>query len=138
MKPFHRRPSAFPRSLRPSLPVVLPPSLAQSRRLTEIPTRLRSLRPLPNPAINGTIESQGFDLAQSVPESSTSKRLLVENVKALLEVESGVSLQQQQLLCNGKEIKNHEKLNGLIVCDGDLIMMVSNNAAALGNRLCNV
>ncbi|KMT12651.1 hypothetical protein BVRB_4g091100 [Beta vulgaris subsp. vulgaris] len=57
----------------------------------------------------------------------------VENVKALLEVESGVSLQQQQLLYNGKEMKNHEKLNGLGVCDGDLIMMVSNNAAAPGS-----
>ncbi|GMH24397.1 hypothetical protein Nepgr_026240 [Nepenthes gracilis] len=49
----------------------------------------------------------------------------VENVKALLEVESRVALQQQQLLYNGKEMSNHEKLSGLGVGDGDLIMMVS-------------
>ncbi|KAL2945029.1 Protein DDI1-like protein 2 [Bienertia sinuspersici] len=53
----------------------------------------------------------------------------VENVKALLEVESGVTLQQQQLLYNGKEMNNHEKLSGLGVCDGDLIMMLISNAA---------
>ncbi|KNA09910.1 hypothetical protein SOVF_149300 [Spinacia oleracea] len=49
----------------------------------------------------------------------------VENVKALLEVESGVVLQQQQLMYNGKEMNNHEKLSGLGVCEGDLIMMLS-------------
>ncbi|KAL9235255.1 hypothetical protein vseg_010030 [Gypsophila vaccaria] len=52
----------------------------------------------------------------------------VENVKALLEVESGVALQQQQLLYNGKEMRNHEKLSSLGVVDGDLIMMVSSSA----------
>ncbi|XP_057528510.1 protein DNA-DAMAGE INDUCIBLE 1-like isoform X2 [Amaranthus tricolor] len=50
----------------------------------------------------------------------------IENVKALLEVESGVTLQQQQLLYNGKEMRNHEKLSALGVSDGDLIMMLSN------------
>lgn len=50
----------------------------------------------------------------------------VENVKALLEVESRLPLQQQQLLYNGKEMRNHEKLSSLGVRDGDLIMMVSN------------
>ncbi|XP_021748946.1 uncharacterized protein LOC110714720 [Chenopodium quinoa] len=52
----------------------------------------------------------------------------VENVKALLEVESGVVLQQQQLMYNGKEMNNHDKLSVLGVCDGDLIMMLSNAA----------
>lgn len=57
----------------------------------------------------------------------------VENVKALLEVESRVPLQQQQLLYNGKEMRNHEKLSGLGVRDGDLIMMVSNAAGVSGS-----
>lgn len=34
-------------------------------------------------------------------------------------------LQQQQLLYNGKEIRNAEKLSGLGVSDGDLVMMVA-------------
>ncbi|XP_050237300.1 protein DNA-DAMAGE INDUCIBLE 1 isoform X2 [Mercurialis annua] len=54
----------------------------------------------------------------------------VENVKALLEVETQVPLQQQQLLYNGKEIRNHEKLSALGVKDEDLLMMVSAAAAA--------
>ncbi|CAL1370390.1 unnamed protein product [Linum trigynum] len=49
----------------------------------------------------------------------------VENIKALLEVETQVPLQQQQLLYNGKEIRNDEKLSVLGVKDDDLIMMVS-------------
>ncbi|KAM7269410.1 hypothetical protein ACFE04_024907 [Oxalis oulophora] len=49
----------------------------------------------------------------------------VENVKALLEVETRVSLNQQQLVYNGKEIRNHENLNALGVKDDDLLMMVS-------------
>jgi len=49
----------------------------------------------------------------------------VENLKALLEVETQVPLQQQQLLFNGKEIRNAEKLSALGVNDGDLVMMVS-------------
>ncbi|XP_019196673.1 PREDICTED: DNA damage-inducible protein 1-like isoform X1 [Ipomoea nil] len=49
----------------------------------------------------------------------------VENLKALLEVETQVPLQQQQLLYNGKEIRNAEKLSGLGVSDGDLVMMVA-------------
>lgn len=49
----------------------------------------------------------------------------VENLKALLEVETRVSLQQQQLLYNGKEMNNAEKLSSLGVNDGDLVMMVS-------------
>ncbi|XP_058219053.1 protein DNA-DAMAGE INDUCIBLE 1 [Rhododendron vialii] len=49
----------------------------------------------------------------------------VENLKALLEVETQVPLQQQQLLLNGKEIRNAEKLSAVGVNDGDLVMMVS-------------
>ncbi|KAL6999062.1 DNA damage-inducible protein 1 [Sarracenia purpurea var. burkii] len=49
----------------------------------------------------------------------------VENLKALLEVETQVPLQQQQLLFNGKEMRNVEKLSALGVNDGDLVMMVS-------------
>ncbi|KAK6124036.1 hypothetical protein DH2020_042216 [Rehmannia glutinosa] len=48
----------------------------------------------------------------------------VENLKALLEVE--VPLQQQQLLYNGREMRNSEKLSAVGVSDGDLVMMVSN------------
>ncbi|KAJ6887449.1 DNA damage-inducible protein 1 [Populus alba x Populus x berolinensis] len=53
----------------------------------------------------------------------------VENVKALLEVEAQVPLQQQQLLYNGREMRNNEKLSALGVKDEDLVMMVSNAAA---------
>ncbi|KAL4564213.1 hypothetical protein LXL04_028269 [Taraxacum kok-saghyz] len=49
----------------------------------------------------------------------------VENLKALLEIESQVPLQQQQLLYNGKEMGNAETLSRLGVTDGDLVMMVS-------------
>ncbi|KAM7499048.1 hypothetical protein LguiA_023462 [Lonicera macranthoides] len=49
----------------------------------------------------------------------------VENLKALLEVETQVPLQQQQLLYNGKEMKNAERLRALGVGEGDLVMMVS-------------
>lgn len=52
----------------------------------------------------------------------------VENVKALLEVETRVPLQQQQLLFNGQEMRNNEKLSALGVKDEDLVMMVSNAA----------
>lgn len=54
----------------------------------------------------------------------------VENLKALLEIESRVPLQQQQLLYNGKEMRNNETLSGLGVADGDLVMMVSNTSSA--------
>ncbi|KAL2523798.1 ubiquitin family protein [Abeliophyllum distichum] len=57
----------------------------------------------------------------------------VENLKALLEVETQVPLQQQQLLYNGKEMRNAEKLGALGVSDGDLVMMVS-NASSTGAR----
>ncbi|KAH9652529.1 protein DNA-DAMAGE INDUCIBLE 1 [Citrus sinensis] len=55
----------------------------------------------------------------------------VENVKALLEVETQVPLQQQQLLYNGREMNNAEKLSALGVKDEDLVMMVSNAASRI-------
>ncbi|KAJ4725403.1 DNA damage-inducible protein 1 [Melia azedarach] len=54
----------------------------------------------------------------------------VENVKALLEVETRVPLQQQQLLYNGREMRNAEKLSALGVKDEDLVMMVSNASSS--------
>ncbi|XP_022857606.1 DNA damage-inducible protein 1-like [Olea europaea var. sylvestris] len=57
----------------------------------------------------------------------------VENLKVLLEVETQVPLQQQELLFNGKEMSNSEKLGALGVTDGDLVMMVS-NASSSGAR----
>ncbi|KAL6630026.1 hypothetical protein ACP70R_029791 [Stipagrostis hirtigluma subsp. patula] len=47
----------------------------------------------------------------------------VENLKALLEVETRVPLQRQQLHFNGKEMQNSEKLSAVGVQDGDLVMM---------------
>jgi len=41
-----------------------------------------------------------------------------------------VPLQQQQLLFNGKEVRNSEKLSALGVKDDDLLMMVSGAGAA--------
>lgn len=38
-------------------------------------------------------------------------------------------LQQQQLLFNGREMKNSEKLSALGVKDDDLVMMVSGAAS---------
>ncbi|XP_065861886.1 protein DNA-DAMAGE INDUCIBLE 1 isoform X2 [Euphorbia lathyris] len=54
----------------------------------------------------------------------------VENVKALLEVETQVPLQRQQLLYNGREMRNSEKLSALGVKDEDLMMMTVSGAAA--------
>ncbi|KAF3649052.1 putative BTB/POZ domain-containing protein-like [Capsicum annuum] len=61
----------------------------------------------------------------------------VENLKALLEVEkTQVPLQQQQLLYNGREMRNSDKLSALGIGDGDLVMMVS-NAASLSSAPAN-
>lgn len=54
----------------------------------------------------------------------------VENVKALLEVETRVPIQQQQLLFNGREMRNAEKLSSNGVKDEDLLMMVSAAASS--------
>ncbi|KAG8058416.1 hypothetical protein GUJ93_ZPchr0002g25298 [Zizania palustris] len=48
----------------------------------------------------------------------------VENLKALLEVETRVPLRQQQLHFNGREMQNPDKLSALGVQDGDIVMMV--------------
>ncbi|XP_072994137.1 protein DNA-DAMAGE INDUCIBLE 1 [Typha latifolia] len=48
----------------------------------------------------------------------------VENVKALLEVETSTPLRQQQLNFDGKEMNNSERLSSLGVKDGDLLMML--------------
>ncbi|KAG0619228.1 hypothetical protein M758_4G124600 [Ceratodon purpureus] len=55
---------------------------------------------------------------------------LVENLKAILEVETQVPLAQQQILFNGKEIPNSSRLNASGVGDNDLLMLVSARAAS--------
>ncbi|KAM1822580.1 hypothetical protein FF1_024635 [Malus domestica] len=55
----------------------------------------------------------------------------VENVKALLEVEvenvkALLKVERQQLLYNGREMRNFEMLSTLDVRDEDFIMIVSN------------
>lgn len=55
---------------------------------------------------------------------------LVENLKAILEVETQVPLAQQQILFNGKEIVNSARLNASGVGDNDLLMLVSARAAS--------
>eukprot|EP01018_Ginkgo_biloba_P025158 Gb_22133 [translate_table: standard] len=62
-------------------------------------------------------------------------REAVENVKALLEVETQVPLQQQQLLYHGKEIGNTELLSSVGIIEGDLIMMVSSSSSTGTNDL---
>lgn len=55
---------------------------------------------------------------------------LVENLKAILEVETQVPLAQQQILFNGKEIANNSRLNASGVGDNDLLMLVSARPAS--------
>ncbi|XP_024520291.1 protein DDI1 homolog 2-like isoform X1 [Selaginella moellendorffii] len=50
---------------------------------------------------------------------------LVENVKALLEVETQIPLHQQQLLHHGRELPNSHKLNAAGIVDNDLLMLVA-------------
>lgn len=54
----------------------------------------------------------------------------VENVKALLEVETSVPIQQQQILFNGNEVGNSQKLSALGVKNDDLLMMTVSGAGA--------
>ncbi|XP_077214754.1 protein DNA-DAMAGE INDUCIBLE 1-like [Tasmannia lanceolata] len=61
----------------------------------------------------------------------------VENVKALLEVETRLSLQQQQLLFNGKEMRNTERLSSVGVRDGDLVMMVLQGSSSASRAPTN-
>ncbi|XP_058782157.1 protein DNA-DAMAGE INDUCIBLE 1-like [Vicia villosa] len=56
----------------------------------------------------------------------------VENVKALLEVETSVPIQQQQILFNGNEVNNSQKLSAIGVKDDDLLMMTVSRAAGAG------
>lgn len=48
----------------------------------------------------------------------------VENVKALLEVETGTPHAQQRLVHNGRELQNNSTLSASGVGNGDLIMLV--------------
>ncbi|CAM6122989.1 unnamed protein product [Calypogeia fissa] len=50
---------------------------------------------------------------------------LVENLKAILEVETSIPLSQQQILYDGKEIPNNGRLNAAGVVENDLLMLVS-------------
>ncbi|BBN20263.1 DNA damage-inducible protein 1 [Marchantia polymorpha subsp. ruderalis] len=50
---------------------------------------------------------------------------LVENLKAILEVETSIPLNEQQILHHGKEIPNHGRLNAAGVVENDLLMLVS-------------
>ncbi|KAH9652534.1 protein DNA-DAMAGE INDUCIBLE 1 [Citrus sinensis] len=50
--------------------------------------------------------------------------------KPLFDMHTQVPLQQQQLLYNGREMNNAEKLSALGVKDEDLVMMVSNAASS--------
>ncbi|KAJ8460430.1 hypothetical protein OPV22_033356 [Ensete ventricosum] len=59
----------------------------------------------------------------------------VENVKALLEVETNVSLHQQQLHFNGKEMRNSDRLSAIGVGDGDMVMMVPQAARTSSDEL---
>ncbi|PKA52798.1 Ubiquitin-60S ribosomal protein L40 [Apostasia shenzhenica] len=59
----------------------------------------------------------------------------VENVKALLEVETSVPLHQQQLHFNGKEMRNSDRLSSIGIRDGDLIMMLSLDSGSMANEL---
>ncbi|GJP32732.1 hypothetical protein CLOM_g17330 [Closterium sp. NIES-68] len=48
---------------------------------------------------------------------------LVENVKAILEVETAIPLAEQALLFNGQLLQNHQRLNALGVADNDLLFL---------------
>ncbi|KAI8027217.1 Protein DNA-DAMAGE INDUCIBLE 1 [Camellia lanceoleosa] len=60
----------------------------------------------------------------------------VENLKALLEVKTQVSIQQQQLFYNGKKMRNAKKSSGLGVNDGDLMMIVSHAFSSSEEKIC--
>lgn len=49
-------------------------------------------------------------------------------------VQTRVPLQQQQLLFNGREMRNNEKLSSLGVKDEDLVMLVSNATSRYVSR----
>lgn len=49
-------------------------------------------------------------------------------VFVLCNEQTQVPLQRQQLLYNGKEMRNTERLSALGLSEGDLVMMVSNSS----------
>ncbi|KAL3690297.1 hypothetical protein R1sor_016606 [Riccia sorocarpa] len=61
---------------------------------------------------------------------SSNREEDVENLKAILEVETGIPLAQQQILYHGKEIKNNGRLNSAGVVENDLLMLVNTSASA--------
>lgn len=52
----------------------------------------------------------------------------VENLKALLEVETGLPLAQQRLIHNGRELQNNSTLGASGVANGDLLMLMPTQA----------
>lgn len=55
---------------------------------------------------------------------------LVENVKALLEVETGVALPNQRLLHNSRDVPNSATLRSVGIVEGDLLIMDVSSAQA--------
>lgn len=64
---------------------------------------------------------------------------LVENVKALLEVETGVSMPAQRLLHNSRDLPNSSTLQSAGIVEGDLLILHTNTPASVpapsGNSL---
>ncbi|GFS31708.1 ubiquitin family protein [Actinidia rufa] len=75
-----------------------------------------------------------LDADQQIVTLDVDRDESVENLKALLEVETQVPLQRQQLLFNGKEMSNADKLSALGVNDGDLIMMISQASSSVSTN----
>ncbi|KAL2610463.1 hypothetical protein R1flu_029036 [Riccia fluitans] len=55
---------------------------------------------------------------------------MMENLKAILEVETGIPLNQQQILHHGNEIRNSGRLNSAGVVENDLLMLVTTGPSA--------
>lgn len=53
---------------------------------------------------------------------------LIENVKALLEVETTMPLAQQRLIHNGRDLQNNMSLAAAGVANGDLLMLIPQQA----------
>uniref|UniRef100_A0A7S0QY69 DNA damage-inducible protein 1 n=1 Tax=Pyramimonas obovata TaxID=1411642 RepID=A0A7S0QY69_9CHLO len=54
-----------------------------------------------------------------------------ENLKAILEVETGIQLSEQRLVCNGKEITNQSTLAACGVVENDLVMLIRSPPAQM-------
>ncbi|CAN6696474.1 unnamed protein product [Malus baccata var. baccata] len=114
-----------------------PPAFPKSRSSDSIQPTIQSHKILTNPLrrsnrIDGLkkMKITVMTADEQILSLDVDPHETVENVKALLEVETRVLLQQQQLLYNGREMRNSEKLSALGVRDEDLIMMVSNAASS--------